>query len=106
MNPGLVLLALVAVACGVSAGAARNAQQKIAVALTPMTRIDECLPQSMSAIASEIGRVQPSKELRNRAVERESNRDNLAGTGVSLPPLNPADVVTVGLASAGQSLLR
>lgn len=64
------------------------------------------LRQCLSTIASEIRRVQPSEELRNRAVERESDRDDLAGGGISLPTLDPTNVVPVRLASAGERLLR
>ena len=59
-----------------------------------------------SSIASEISRVQPSEELRNRAVERESDRDDLTGRGISLPTLDPTNVVPVGLALAGERFLR
>ena len=60
----------------------------------------------MLAVATKVARVQPSEKPRNRAIERESNRDDLAGGGIPLPPLNPPNVIPVGLASAGESFLR
>ena len=59
-----------------------------------------------SSITSEISRVQPSEELRNRAVERDGDRDDLDGGGVSLSTLYPTNVVPVRLATGGESLLR
>lgn len=75
-------------------------------ALAGLLPAGRCIAQGISSIASEISRVQPSEELCHRAVERDSDPDDLAGAGISLPTLDPTNVVSVGLASAGERLLR